>query len=452
MASNTQSVTARRVAFASLVGTSIEWYDYFLFGTAAVLVFNTQFFSSLNPTAGMLASLATFGVAFIARPFGGIIFGHFGDRIGRKSMLVLSLLMMGGGTIVIGLLPTYAQIGVWAPILLVAARVLQGFAVGGEWSGAVLMAAEHAPADKRAFYASWPQSGVPIGMALSTGAFFFIQLLPAEDVQAWAWRIPFLASGILVVLGLWIRLTVTESPEFAKIKASGSEAKLPVAEVMATSKKPLLLGIFVLFAPNIPFYIATVFLLTYVPENVGIGSSVVLLQLTVVSVLEAFTIPRAAQLADKIGRSKTLMIGAGMFIVLAFPMFLMINTGSAFWLFIALLLLLPVSHALSYAAAASYISDIFPARVRYTGTAMSYQLGSIASSAVAPLIAGGLLAATGSWVGVALYLALAGAITVTGLAVSGGDAALQHKGEDGRNSPGNRSGDTGPKDKVLVNR
>ena len=427
MASAGTSVSARRVAFASLVGTSIEWYDYFLFGTAAVLVFNTQFFTSLSPTAGMLASLATFGVAFVARPFGGVIFGHFGDRLGRKSMLVLSLLMMGGGTVVIGLLPNYAQIGVWAPILLVAARILQGFAVGGEWSGAVLMAAEHAPAHKRAYYASWPQCGVPIGMALSTGAFFLVQLMPAAEVQAWGWRIPFLASGVLVIVGLWVRLAITESPEFAKIKEAGAQSKLPIAEVFATAKKPMLLGILVLFAPNIPFYIATVFLLTYIPEHVGISSSVVLLQLTVVSILEAFTIPRAAQLADRIGRSKTLMLGAAMFIVLAFPMFLLINTGSEVWLFLALVLMLPVSHALSYAAAASYVSDIFPARVRYTGTAMSYQLGSIASSAPAPLIAGALLAATGSWQGVALYLAVAAAVTLLSLLLSRGDAALVHQ-------------------------
>lgn len=430
MASTGKPVSARRVALASLIGTSIEWYDYFLFGTAAVLVFNGQFFSSLNPTAGMLASLATFGVAFIARPFGGIIFGHFGDRLGRKSMLVLSLLMMGGGTIVIGVLPTYAQIGIWAPVLLVAARILQGFAVGGEWSGAVLMAAEHAPKNKRAFYASWPQSGVPIGVALSTGAFYLVQQLPEESLLTWGWRIPFLASGLLVLLGLWIRLTITESPEFAKIKESGQQAKLPLAEVLASAKKPLLLGILVLFAPNIPFYIATVFLLSYVPDYVGISSNTVLFQLMVVSIIEAFAIPQAALLADRIGRSRVLILGAVFFMLLSFPMFMMINTGSPAWLFIALVLMLPIAHSLSYAAAASYVSDIFPARIRYTGSALAYQLGSIASSAPAPLIAGALLAATGSWTGVAGYLAAAAAITLIGLLVSRGDQALQEEVQD----------------------
>lgn len=442
MATLEKPVSGRRVAFASLIGTSIEWYDYFLFGTAAVLIFNSQFFSSMSSTAGTLASLATFGVAFVARPFGGIVFGHFGDRVGRKSMLVTSLLMMGFGTVIIGVLPTYEQIGIWAPILLVAARILQGFAVGGEWSGAVLMAAEHAPAGKRAFYASWPQCGVPIGVALSTGAFYLVQQLPEEDLTSWGWRIPFLASGLLVALGLWIRLTISESPEFAKIKSAGEQAKLPIAEVLATAKKPMVLGICILFAPNIPFYIATVFLLTYVPGFVGISSGTVLLQLMVVSVIEAVFIPRAALLADKYGRSFILKIGASAFILLAFPMFAMINTGSEVWLFIGLFLMLPISHSLSYAAASSYIADIFPARVRYTGSALAYQLGGIASSAPAPLIAAAILAATSSWVGVAVYLAVAAAITLIALIVSGGDRALHH--------PSNAHPNTATNDTELI--
>ncbi|RCS89604.1 MULTISPECIES: MFS transporter [Brevibacterium] len=235
-----------KVAFASFIGTTVEWYDYFLFGTAAVLVLNEQFFPDLDPVAGQLASLSTFAVAFVARPLGGLIFGHFGDRLSRKSMLVLSLLMMGIATFAIGLLPGYATIGVAAPVLLVLLRVVQGFGVGGEWGGAVLMAVEHAPAHKKAFYGSWPQAGVPAGSVLSSLVFFLVQLMPNDQFMSWGWRIPFLISAVLVVIGLFIRLRLTESPELAEVKKDKNEAALPAVEMLKYSKKSLLIGIFCL--------------------------------------------------------------------------------------------------------------------------------------------------------------------------------------------------------------
>src|SRR5699024_2548128 len=215
-----------KVAFASFVGTAVEWYDYFLFGTAAVLIFNHQFFPDLDPLAATLASLSTFAVAFVARPLGGIVFGHFGDRASRKTMLVWSLLGMGTATFAIGLLPNYATIGVWAPILLVLLRVVQGIAVGGEWGGAVLMALEHAPQHKKSFYASWPQAGVPAGVVLSSLAFYLVQLLPEDQLHAWGWRLPFLFSAVLIIVGMIIRLKITESPEFENMKAQRKESKI----------------------------------------------------------------------------------------------------------------------------------------------------------------------------------------------------------------------------------
>lgn len=414
----------RRIAMASLIGTTIEWYDYYIFGLAAVLIFNNQFFPNLDPVAGTLASLATFGVAFVARPFGGVIFGHYGDRVGRKTMLVTSLLIMGGGTIVIGVLPNYGTIGIWAPALLVLCRILQGIAVGGEWSGAVLMAAEHAPARKRAFYASWPQCGVPLGVVLSTGVFFAVQSLPEDAFVSWGWRLPFLATSLLVAVGLYIRLSVAESPEFKAVKDSDTVAKLPVAEVFRTSKKQLLLGILVLFAPNIPFYIATVFLLTYVPAHTSIDRGSVLMTLMVVSILEALAIPYAAALGDRFGRSKLLMLGAASYTALAFPIFWLTNTGSELLLLVALALMLPVAHSLSYAAVASYISDLFEPRVRYTGSALAYQIGGVVTSAPAPFIAGALFAASGSWTWIAAYVALSSLISLAALIISRGDARM----------------------------
>ncbi|MGY1781180.1 MFS transporter [Geodermatophilus sp. SYSU D01036] len=399
----------RRVAMASFIGTTIEWYDYYIFGTAAVLVFNTQFFSSLSPVAGTLASLATFGVAFVARPLGGVLFGHYGDRVGRKAMLVTSLLMMGAGTLAVGLLPSYDAIGIAAPLLLVLCRILQGIAVGGEWSGAVLMAAEHAPPGRRAFYASWPQSGVPAGVVLSSSVFFLVQLMPEDDLLSWGWRIPFIASALLVAVGLYIRLNITESPEFQRLQEQEAHAAVPFAETMRTAKRPLLLGILSLFAPNVPFYLATVFLLSYVPEQTGITRGTVLLVLIAASALEVLTIPWAAMLADRYGRRRIMSLGAVLVAGLAYPVFLLINTGSVAMLALALFLLLPLAHAFAYAVTASYISDLFEPRVRYTGSALAYQIGGMVTSAPAPFVAAALLAWSGSWTWIAGYTA-AGAV------------------------------------------
>ncbi|MGN7949367.1 MFS transporter [Microbacterium sp. 22215] len=399
-----------KVAGASFIGTTIEWYDYYIFGTAAVLIFNTQFFPNLDPLAGTLAAFATFAVAFIARPFGGAFFGHFGDRIGRKKMLVWSVLCMGLGTLVVGFLPTYAQIGIWAPLLLVICRFLQGFAVGGEWGGAVLMSLEHAPANKRAFYASFPQAGVPAGTVLSAGTFALLTLMPDEDFNAWGWRIPFLASVILVAIGLYIRLKVTESPEFLAVKESNQTPKVPVWDVLKFHKWALIVGMMCGFAPNIVFYIATVFMVKYGPTDLGIDSNVIFVAMMIAASIQVVSMPYIATFADKTSKRRLLLIGCVIVALGAFPVFWLFNIGTFWSILAALLIALPIMHAVSYGAISGFTAELFPARVRYTGTSLAYQLGGIITSAPVPIIATLLLAETGTFAAVAGYMIVAAAL------------------------------------------
>jgi MFS family permease len=276
----------RKVALASFIGTAIEWYDYFLYGTAAALVFNQLFFPEFSPLAGTLASFATFAVGFFARPVGGVVFGHFGDRIGRKTMLVLTLLIMGVATFLIGLLPTYETIGVWAPILLVVLRIFQGFGVGGEWGGAVLMAVEHSPRGRRGFYGSWPQMGVPAGLLLGTLAVYLFALLPEEQFLAWGWRVPFLLSIVLVGVGLYIRLAIAESPAFRQVQESNTTAPMPIVDVLRTYPKAVLIAMGLRVAENGSFYVFSVFVLAYVTEQLGLPNSLVLAGVMIASAIE----------------------------------------------------------------------------------------------------------------------------------------------------------------------
>ncbi len=291
-----------QVAAASLIGTSIEWYDFFLYGTAAALVFNKLFFPTFAPLAGTIAAFATYAVGFIARPIGGIVFGHYGDKLGRKTMLYLTLLIMGLATTAIGLLPTYATIGIWAPILLVAMRLLQGLGIGGEWGGAVLMAIEHAPAHRRGFYGSWPQMGVAIGLLLSTLAFRHFSSYPEATFMAWAWRVPFLLSFILLVVGLWIRHRLAESPVFEALKRRGAEARMPVIEVFRRHAKSVLLATGARHAENGLFYIFTTFSLTYVATQLKLDRNIALNGLLVASACSLFTVPAWGAISDRVGR------------------------------------------------------------------------------------------------------------------------------------------------------
>jgi MFS transporter, MHS family, shikimate and dehydroshikimate transport protein len=318
----------RQVAFASFIGTAIEWYDFFLYGTAAALVFNRLFFPELAPLTGTLASFATFGVGFFARPVGGVVFGHFGDRVGRKSMLVITLLVMGGATFLIGLLPTFETIGIWAPILLVVLRFLQGFAVGGEWGGATLMAVEHAPEESRNFYASWPQMGAPAGLVLSTAVFTVFSSLPDEQFFAWGWRVPFLLSIILIGVGLFIRLRVLESPAFSRVKELGAESRVPLLEVLRNYPVAALLAIGVVLVNIGGYYIVITFTLSYVTEQLGVARNVPLIGLLLAGLAEIAGILLFAYVADRVGRRPVALWSAAFVFLLAYPYFWLVNTGA----------------------------------------------------------------------------------------------------------------------------
>ncbi|GAA0896404.1 MFS transporter [Pseudonocardia zijingensis] len=402
--------SAAKVAVASFIGTTIEWYDYLVFGAATVLVFNPLFFPTLDPLAGTIAGFATLAVAFLARPLGGLVFGHFGDRIGRKKMLVLSVVLMGAGTFAVGLLPTYETIGIWAPVLLVTLRFVQGFAVGGEWGGAVVMSLEHAPPHRRAFYASFPQAGVPAGTFLSSGAFFLVTLMPEEQLLSWGWRVPFLASALLIVVGLYIRLRVTESPEFLALKKSGDLVRLPAADIFASHKRALVVGMLCMLAANAIFYLASTFFLSYGPNHLGLSRGLVLTALLVAAAIQVVTMPLFAIVADRVGPRNFLIAGCGVVAVCAFPVFLLVDTGTTAGVFAAYLLALPVLHALVYGAVAGFTAELFPPRARYTGSSVAYHLGGAVTAAPVPIVATLLLAEFGSSSAIAVYLALAAVV------------------------------------------
>ena len=406
----------RRVAIASFVGTTIEWYDFFLYGTASALVFNRLFFPNYDPMMGTLASFGTYAVGFAARPIGGIVCGHFGDRIGRKSMLILTLLIMGIATSLIGLLPTYNQIGVWAPVLLIVLRLAQGFAVGGEWGGAVLMAVEHSPKGKRGFYGSWPQIGVPAGLLLSTVVFGQISKLPEEALLSWGWRVAFLLSILLVGVGLFIRLTVVEPPAFAEIKQARAESRVPLFDTVRHHPKNLILAMGARIADNATFYLYTVFILAYgVLPQIGFSKIALLNAISIAAILDMFSIPAYGWLSDKLGRRPVYMFGAIFTGLFAFPFFWLIETSSTVLMVLAIVIALAFGHAAMYGPQASFFSELFGTRVRYTGASIGYQMASVIAGGLSPLIATELLRRTGSSTPIALYII--GVAFITALSV-----------------------------------
>jgi metabolite-proton symporter len=379
------------VALASLIGTTIEWYDFFLYGTAAALVLNRLFFPTFDPLMGTLASLATYSVGFVARPIGGIVIGHYGDKIGRKSMLVLTLVVMGVATFLIGLLPTYATLGPLAAVLLVLLRIAQGFGVGGEWGGAVLMAIEHAPPGRRGFYGSWPQIGVPAGLLLANLVFSQFARLPEDQFLAWGWRIPFLLSIVLVAVGLIIRLRILETPAFEKMKESRAESRQPIIEVLRKYPKEVLLAMGARLAENGAFYIYSVFTLVYATRHVGMAQSVVLNGILIASALELPVIPLFGALSDRIGRRPVYLFGAIATAVTAYPLFRVLDTGSTPLVWLILVIAFLSSHAAMYAPQAAFLSELFGTRVRYSGASLGAQLASVIAGGLSPIIATALL-------------------------------------------------------------
>ncbi|HYA41864.1 MAG TPA: MFS transporter [Syntrophobacteraceae bacterium] len=405
-----------KVAFASLIGTAIEWYDFFLYGTAAAFVFNKLFFPQFDPMVGTIVAFATFGIGFVARPVGGMVFGHFGDRIGRKTMLYLTLLIMGIGTTLVGALPSYQSIGIWAPILLVACRLTQGFALGGEWGGAVLMAVEHAPENRRGFYGSWPQLGAPLGLVLGTLVFGYFSRYPEEQFLSWAWRIPFLLSVVLVAVGLFIRMRIAESPAFERIKQAKIEARMPIIEAIAKHPKNMLLAMGVRFAENGLFYVYATFVFAYATNVLKVPRPMILTAVTIAAAIEVFTIPLYGFISDKVGRRPVYMFGAVFSGVWAFPFFWVMGFKNPWLTALGVTIGLAVGHAAMYGPQASFLSEMFSARVRYSGASLGYQLASIFAGALTPMVSASLLA----WYGgvfwpVAIYMMILALITVVSL-------------------------------------
>jgi metabolite-proton symporter len=404
-----------RVVMASLIGTTIEWYDFFLYGTAAALVFNHLFFPTSDPATGTLLAFATYALGFVARPVGGIVFGHFGDRIGRKRLLMFSLILMGASSVLIGLLPTYAQIGLWAPGALIALRLAQGFAVGGEWGGAVLMAAEHGDTARRGFWASWPQTGVPAGNLLAAGMLAIMAALQSDaDFLAWGWRIPFLLSAILVLVGWYIRNRVGESQAFADaLEETEAPPRLPAMEVVRERPRAVLTGAGLRVGENVCYYILTVVSLTFLVDFFHQSRTLALNALLIGAAVQLFAVPLFALLSDRIGRRPVYAFGAFGMAAWSFALLPLLASGDQAKIALALVVGL-VFHGAMYGPQAAMIAELFPTRIRYSGASIAYQLTSIFAGSLAPIIAVWLYKSSHSATHVALYVA--GACTISGVA------------------------------------
>ena len=405
--------TLRKVIAGSLIGTTIEWYDFFLYGTAAALVFNKLFFPKSDPLTGAMLAFATYALGFAARPLGGIVFGHFGDRIGRKRLLMISLVLMGASTAAIGLLPTYAAIGAAAPIALTLLRLIQGFAVGGEWGGAVLMAAEYGDAARRGTWAGWPQVGVPAGNLIAA-AILAVMAAVQSDAQflAWGWRVPFLLSVILVAIGWWVRVSLEETPVFqALARQEDALPRAPLVEALRKRPGGVAIGMGIRVGENICFYVLTVFSITYVTEVGHLPKSLGLNAVLAGAAVECLAMPVFSWLSDRIGRRIVYALGAGGMALWAFAFFPLLDTGSAPLVALAVIGGL-ICHGAMYGPQAAFIAELFPTRFRYSGASFAYQFTSIFAGSLAPIIALALFRQTHSATPIAVYVSAACAISV----------------------------------------
>jgi MFS transporter, MHS family, shikimate and dehydroshikimate transport protein len=399
------------VVFASSVGTIIEWYDFFIYGTAAALVFNTLFFPNIDPLTGTLASLATFSVGFIARPIGGAIFGHFGDRRGRKIMLMITMVIMALGTFAIGCLPTYQQIGIWAPILLVILRFIQGIGLGGEWGGASLMVIEHAPAGRRGLFGSLVQIGAPLGLVTSSGAFALVTMMPDADFKTWGWRVPFLLSILLLGVGWFVRARVPETPIFEAIKRRSAISKNPFIETILKNPRSFLVAVGLKLSEVSWFYIVTIFIVVYATNQLNLPRTLVLNAIFVAALVETIAIPLFGWLSDHFGRRIFFYLGALFTVCFAFPMFWLLGTKDPQIIILTMVVALSFGHGMMFGLESAYFPELFGTRVRYSGASLGFQLSAALGGGFAPIIATALAGYLGGTAGVSMMLMLLAAIT-----------------------------------------
>ena len=389
-----ERTSMRTVATASLVGATMEWYDFMLYGVASALVLGPLFFPDFSALAGTLAAFGTYGIGFAARPIGGLIFGHYGDKVGRKSMLVLTLLIMGVATFLVGLLPTFEQIGVWAPILLVLLRVFQGIGLGGEYGGAALMTIEHAPRDERGFWGSLPQLGSPGGLLIATGVLSLFATLPEEQFLAWGWRVPFLLSAVLLVVGLFIRLRIMETPAFQEMQESGTEARMPILDLLRSYPRNIALTLGARLAETAAFGVFNTFAISYAGSQLGLPEDRILNGVLIASAGQLLMFPVFGWLSDRVGRRPMYMTGAAVVGLMAFPFFLLLNTEVTALVWLGLSFGFIFGNGLMFSVQATFFSELFGVRVRYSGVSLAYQLGGVLGGFV-PFIATALLAAGG---------------------------------------------------------
>jgi metabolite-proton symporter len=428
----------RRVIVASLIGTSLEWYDFFIYGVAAALVFNKIFFPSFEPLVGTLLAFATYAVGFIARPLGGVVFGHYGDKLGRKNVLVVTLLLMGIATFAVGLLPTHATIGVWAPVLLVSLRFLQGLGLGGEWGGAVLMTLESGDSRRRGLNASWPQVGVPIGLLLANGVLSLMGGLTSDAAfLSWGWRVPFLLSGALVLVGLWIRLTIAESPLFREVEVQETKARAPIVDVLRLYPKRVLLAIGARVGVDVAFYTFVLFVTIYVATYLKLPRSYALNAVLIAAACQVFLIPWFGRLSDRLGRRPVYLFGAIGSAIWVFVFFALLETRSFSLIVLATVVAL-FFHAAMYGPQAAFIAEMFPTRVRYSGASMGYQLAGILGGALAPIISVALLDRYDTSLVVSLYVVTVLAITTACVLAAPETSRIDLHGKPVDNSVGGR--------------
>lgn len=401
----------RQIIMASMLGTIIEWYDFLIYGTAAALVFNKLFFPSLDPIAGTLAAFASYAVGFVARPLGGAIFGHYGDRLGRKAMLTLTMLIMGIGTFLIGCLPTYAEIGLWAPILLVTLRLVQGIGIGGEWGGAVLMVIEHAPEHRRGLYGSLVQVGFPVGIAASTGTFLWLTSLPEADFLSWGWRLPFLASALLIGIGLFVRLRLVETPAFARVKEEAAVARMPLLDVLTKQPRTFLIAVGLKVSEVAWVYVLTVFSIVYVTKTLDLPRSLILNAILLAATLELVTMPLFGWMSDKVGRRPMYFAGCAISALCAVVVFALLDTRDPTIIVLTIAVIMSLTHAMMFGPQAAFMPELFGTRTRYSGASLGCQVAAAISGGFAPMIATGLLAWVGATWPIALYLIALAAVS-----------------------------------------